>query len=385
MRTGKRIGKCLAGAAALAISSLLAGCAQKEAEPEIIELQGEAFSETQKTAVTRGDLRITASYDAYVGPWVEQLTFQEEGSFGSYRVRLGDEVQQGTVLAAPATEEIEEAVRDREKELENLTVTYEYQKSSLENQIEIAQLELDNVYNELKVLEYPSEKYTEMCAQAGAFDEQRRRLELQLAQLTETYELEKPHCEKQLQRLREKLNGNVIRAPFDGVVVALAGDGDSFSYGAAIDTSLYYVAVADPGVACARCENIPTAILEHAQKVVFWKDGKEYDVTYVPRDEEYYRVTGNYGQQAYSQFQVTDPEGEIAFGDYGKIRLIVTEKKDVLLLPATTVRSVGGVPYVYKDVDGKPQRFTVKTGSSDGIQVEILEGLEEGDVVYVQE
>ena len=42
-------------------------------------------------------------------------------------------------------------------------------------------------------------------------------------------------------------------------------------------------------------------------------------------------------------------------------------------------------PYVYKDADGKRELVNVTIGISDGIHVEIVEGLEEGDVIYVQE
>lgn len=378
----RRIGICLAGAVLLLA---MTGCAQEKSETDVLELEESALTKPQKVAVVRGDLRVTASYDAKVGPKVEQLQFADEGTFGEFKVRLGDEVKKGDVLAVPATAELEETIREKEKELESLTVNYEHQKTAFENQLKIASLELENVYEELELLEYGTEQYTAACVQAGIYDQQSRRLKLQAEQLTETYELERQECEKQLRNLQKKCDGNRIRAPFDGVIVALQEVPMKSNDEIPIDTNLYYVAVADSAVLYARCENISTAVLNNAQSVVFWKDGKEYGTTYVPCDETYYKTVNNAGEKAYSQFLLTDSEEEIGFGDYGKIRLIVTEKKDVLMLPNTAIRTSGGEHYVYKDVDGSHERVSVKIGSSDGINVEILEGLEEGDVIYVQE
>lgn len=384
MKRKKQIGMLLAGVTAFAV---MTGCADKGQKPDagaaVIELESAVLTEPQKTEVFRGDLRVMTAYDAKVGAMTEQLTFAEGGAFGEYRVQIGDEVTKGQVLAVPDVLKYKEMIADSEKELESLTVNYEYQKATLENQIKIAGLELDNVYNELKVLEYPSQKFADMATQAGTFDEQRKRLELQLRQLGETYELDRSHLDTRLAKLRKLYNGNEIRAPFDGVVTALEAEGTE--YGEDIDTGLYYLAVSDPSVLYARCEAIFTAVLEKAEKVIFWKDGKEYDVTFVPRSEDYERMINNYGQKAYSQFQVTDPEGEITLGDYGKILLIQGEKQKVLQLPRTAVVQGSGGTYVYQDVDGKRQRVNVKTGSTDGINVEIVQGLEEGDVVYVQE
>jgi len=55
------------------------------------------------------------------------------------------------------------------------------------------------------------------------------------------------------------------------------------------------------------------------------------------------------------------------------------------MIPQTALLYSGGTYYVYKDVEGQPQKVIVKTGTRDDIRVEITEGLEEGDLVYVQE
>lgn len=376
MKRVKWIGILLVSAIALG------GCGETTAQGDVIvELKESALNAPQTTEVLRGDMQISTYYDAQVGPRVKQLTFAENAVFGKFLVELGDTVKEGDILAVPATENLEKEIENKEKELENIDKTYEYRKASLENEIAIAKKELENVYSILDTLKYDAPEYTETCKMAGNYDEQRQRLELQLKQLAETYDLERPHCAGELQKLRGEIEGNLIKAPFDGTIIALA----SAEYGAAIDKNLFYVAVADTSTIYARCLNVSIAVLNQMEKAVFWKDGKEYEAVSIPMDHDYYMTTKNNGEDAYSEFLISDPDGEISQGDYGKIKLVMNEKKDVLLLPETAVQATGGNYYVYKDVNGKHERVTIKVGSKDGINVEILEGLEEGDVVYVQE
>ncbi len=359
----------------------LGGCAGNAGQQVVVELKETALNAPQKTEVIRGDIRNVLIYDAQIGPKVEQLTFEEEGSFGEFLVQLGDTVKEGEVLALPAMDNLDQSIENKEKEVENLTRTYNYQKTSLENSLEIAKKQLEDIYDRLENVEYLTAEYTRMCTQAGNYDEQRRKLELQLKQLQETYDLQLPYYQKQLAALREERDGNKIIAPFDGTIIAL----DEVEYGTRLDSNRFYVAVADTSVNYARCESVSITILNKLEKIVFWMDGKEYDAVSIPMPHDYYMVTKNSGETAYSEFDVADPNGELSMGDYGKIKLIYEEKEDVLLLPETAVQSSEGEYYVYKDVDGNHERVTVTVGCSDGINVEIIEGLEEGDVVYVQE
>lgn len=375
MKTVKWLGILLVSAVAFG------GCADKTAQDVIIEIQESALNAPQRTEVVRGDISASIYYDVQVGPKVEQLTFEEEGAFGEFFVQLGDEVKEGDVLATPVLESVEKAIENKEKEIENVIRTYNYRKASLENSLAKANKELENVYAKLEGMEHPSAEYTQTCTQAGVYDEQRRRLELQLKQLQETYELDLPYHRKKLKELQTELVGNLIKAPFDGTIIALA----EVEYGNRLDSNMYYVAVADTSVEYARCTNVSITLLNQLEKIVFWKDGKEYDAVSIPMDHEYYMETKNSGEEAYSEFEITDPNNEIEIGDYGKLKLVKQEKENVLLIPETTLQSSGGKYYVYKDVDGRHERVEVEIGIQDGMHVEIVEGLEEGDVVYVQE
>jgi macrolide-specific efflux system membrane fusion protein len=71
-------------------------------------------------------------------------------------------------------------------------------------------------------------------------------------------------------------------------------------------------------------------------------------------------------------------------GMTANVRVIIAEKKDVLLLPADAILTERGATSVLlhdADVRQRQTALKIKTGISDGRNVEIVEGLEEGDVV----
>lgn len=358
----------------------LTGCGQETSQGTIIELKESALNRPQKVTVVRGDMCIATYQDAYVGPRVEQLSFAEDGLFGEFHVQLGDVVRKGDVLATPATENLEKSIESLEKEIEGYNRTYLYRKDSLENSIAIAATRLEQAYAEIDEAHYPSPEFSAACKRAGTYDEQRKKLELELKQLTETYDLELPYKQQKLQKLRKKCEGNNIVAPFDGTVIALA----ETEHGAGISKDLYYVALADTTVSYARCKIVSSTTLNRLQDIFFWKDGKEYRVTAIPMDYDYYLETRNSNEDAYSEFEILSPDEDITMGAYGKMKLVTEYRKDVLMLPETALKLTGGNYYVYKDTDGQYQQIVVKVGAKDGIYAEILEGLEEGDVVYVQ-
>ena len=368
----------------LASVFVLGGCGKGEeavVKKDVVELTESALSAPQVIEVVRGDMQKVTYYDAQIGPRIEQLKFEKDGVFGEYHVQIGDTVQKGDVLATPVTEEYEEQVEACEKALEQLNVTYNYNKTSIENSIAIVKQQMTSIYKQLEKLKNGTEEYYQACRDVGEWDAELKILNLQMTQLKETYALELPHYEKQLKEARKDCAGNVIKAPFDGVVVAL----EDVMYGEGIDSELYYVALADTSVTYARCEYVSASTLKQVVGTALWQDGREYETVPIPLEDALYMQMRNNGETIYSEFRVVDENADVQFGDYGKVKLITAEKKGVLMIPQTALLYSGGTYYVYKDVEGQPQKAIVKTGTRDDIRVEITEGLEEGDLVYVQE
>lgn len=68
-------------------------------------------------------------------------------------------------------------------------------------------------------------------------------------------------------------------------------------------------------------------------------------------------------------------------GMFVRVRVIVGERTNALLVPEEAIVPQGGEFYVYKVVDGQARRLPVKIGVRRDAQVEIVEGLATGDQV----
>lgn len=69
-------------------------------------------------------------------------------------------------------------------------------------------------------------------------------------------------------------------------------------------------------------------------------------------------------------------------GMFARVRLILEERANVAVVPEEAlVPAPGDVQFVYRVVDGKAQRVEVKTGARRGARVEIVKGVQAGDVI----
>jgi len=73
-------------------------------------------------------------------------------------------------------------------------------------------------------------------------------------------------------------------------------------------------------------------------------------------------------------------------GMSANVDVTISEKKDVLLLPATVIKERKGKKFVLlKTESGEPENREVQTGIEDGRNVEIVTGVEESDLVLSSE
>jgi membrane fusion protein (multidrug efflux system) len=73
--------------------------------------------------------------------------------------------------------------------------------------------------------------------------------------------------------------------------------------------------------------------------------------------------------------------GKLRPGMFVRVRVIVGERTDALLVPEESIVPQGGEFYVYKVVDGAARRVPVTIGVRRDAKVEILQGLAAGDQV----
>lgn len=105
--------------------------------------------------------------------------------------------------------------------------------------------------------------------------------------------------------------------------------------------------------------------------------GRTFDATLDALDAQ---VDAN-GRSLLARGRLANPDGALRSGMFAKARIVLREKPEALVVPEEAILPVGSVAFVYKVDAGKAMRTEVKTGLRTSGKVEVLSGLQAGDVV----
>lgn len=362
---------------------ILSGCGQTQKEaPVVMEVAKDALEEDQTVEVCRGTWENCTYLQGYVAPKIHQLSFAREGNFQEYLVALGDEVSKGQLLATLSDEECQKTIKELEQQLTDKKAEYEFQVAYIDKTIEAYDKEMDGYYAMLEDEENPLEEweYTETCYELGIRDVAQKREELKKTHLTQTYTLESSHIQKLLSEEKEKLEDLKLYAPCDGTVVAL------YQFMNTLDTvpEKDYVAIAEKDIYYLRCEYLTDSYLNSVMELCGIHNGKEYEIVNVAQDPKVYREMKNCGDDIFTHFEITEPDENIAYGDLMTVKLTMERKENVLFIPKLAVVSDITGKYVFLQTPEGKEKVYPSFGAENKLNRIVKDGLEEGDVVYVQ-
>lgn len=205
--------------------------------------------------------------------------------------------------------------------------------------------------------------------------------ELALSQGKETQALQQKQLEEQLESLNQKMGDTKIKAPFDGIIAyesgALVGDH--------VQAYTPMFCVADESKLSLSGQAIGLGKTRKSNQIVALIDGKEYDVTYREYNNEEYTALVLSGNEVPARFDFNGKTNGLKVGQYANIYIYSNIVENALTLPVNALLGDFSTGYyVYRMEDHKPVRCSVKVGVKNSSRAEITEGLQEGDVVYVQ-
>ncbi|GAB3553108.1 efflux RND transporter periplasmic adaptor subunit [Noviherbaspirillum agri] len=87
------------------------------------------------------------------------------------------------------------------------------------------------------------------------------------------------------------------------------------------------------------------------------------------------------GRSALLRGRIENPEGRLKPGMFARVRLILAERENALVVPEESIVPQGSKVMVWKVVDGNAVKTEVKTGLRRAAKVEITQGLALNDVV----
>lgn len=348
----------------------LSGCKADETQP-VPELLEPVGMQMDIAEVKCSDIQDITVYDGEIVPHVEELQFQTDGVVEEVYVELGQKVEKGQILVTLSEKNTLEQVEKIEAEIAEIRKQGQFSDRLANADIGIAQ-------NELKKLR--AEGASEQSCQLKQI--QIEELQLSLKQTQELRQLQIDEKQRLLDLQKEKLGKNQLLAPCDGTVVY---NTEVQQVGNSVRANTTVMCIADDSRLYLETEYIREEVFDATQKAYVRIKNKDYSISYIPYSQEEYLELSLKGGEIQSRFTVDAKEGEIEAGEYGALILVDHFKENVLTIPANALFSDAAGRYVYKIVDGQRVRCPVTVGTMTKTLLEITEGLQEGDQVYVED
>lgn len=374
--------------------AVFTGCGNEakdtDKDREEIELHEPKGTAVNAEPVQRRNLYNATVYEGAVYPYVEEYSFPVMQRFGSYNALIGDRVQKGDILASADEEEALEKLKDLEEKLRDTEEEYAKFKTKKDDELYIQMLELERLEGIVKKLEeetpektvtneegkqIPNPDYVVWQSEYVRWEGERslKDYDIQvneeaLRQHRELYELDYEYYNSQIQEIREKRKLARVVSQISGVVVNMG----YYMKGQMLVRGEPVAAVADMERKYIKCSNIARRLVVNAADMYVFVNGKRYEIEY----------QGSDGHS--TTFTFIDEENGLTVGDYAVVVLKSDYREAVLAVPADSVYREGAEQVVYVLEEGQSVARTVETGMNDGMYVEILSGLKEGELVVSQ-
>lgn len=358
--------------------TILSGCgssAEQQAQekaPELIEPMGVDIDTAEAKIM---DLSCIQSFQGEVVPEIKEVSFKSSGNIGKLYVSIGDKVKKGQILATLAS--ANEQVKTKKDELKQ-------KKQSDKEANQIMALDIKRLKEELRQLKKQYKKEKDAIKKKNIKEQMISKKEdikieqVKLRQKKETQELENADLQADIDEIAKSVTDAKIYSPVDGEIISLPG-GEGYM----VQGGNTAVTIADMENVKLRTEYLGNSTLAKASSYVAVIKGKRYEV--IPEEQEISQFDiemGNYPTSTYYTF--VDKNVKLTVGDSATLDLHDASAKEALVIPTNAVYKSDEDNYVYVMKGNVKNKVSVTLGASNDAYMQILTGIKEGDVVYVQ-
>lgn len=352
--------------------------------------------------VENGDLTIAVSEDGKANLSTLDLGFSSSGKLKAVYVTEGQKVKAGDLLAELDVTDLNNQLLTAQNDYNTAVVKLEQTKAShsqklldLKQSLDNSKSTVDKIYLDYYPMTQLPDAYTkvEIEQKKMEYDNAKKAYENQLANYNAALkdssdiklaQLNVESAQTKLKTIEDNIKNAKLIAPSDGVVLSVANKaGEVISENA----KLIQLSTSQKINVTAQVSelDIPKIKIGQDAEVEFEAfsgkiyTGKVSSVKLIPTVDSSGIV--NYDINV----QLDDNSDEIKTGMNCTIKLILKQKKNVLIIPNKAVKMVNNKQVVYvKDSQGNKVQKEIKTGFTDGTNVEVVEGLKAGDIVFVE-
>lgn len=362
------IGVCIAAAV------LLTGCGGQAASevPELIDAVGVDMDTAE---VIKMDLSGVTSYSAQIVPRIEEVSFQASGSIDELKVSVGDHVKKGQLLVTLAG--ASGKAKSLREEINGMKSSNEDTNKQSQYDIDMMEENLKDLKKQLKAAKKSSDK-KRLKNQVTEAEADIKIAEERLRQQRELQQLEIRQKEADLSEAQKGSKNSRLYAPIAGEVVGTTGGTGYMVQGG--NTAIQIANMDAPRI---KTPYVSGNKLAKASRYVAKVEGKVYAVEVEEQILDRKDIEmGVYPSNTW--FDFVNKNVSIPVGKSATLELYTDEVKDALVVPANALFKSGEESYVYV-VDGDARtKVVVTTGTTTDAYVQIVTGVKEGDVVYVE-
>jgi len=420
----------------VAVLATAGGCSEgstsSSQEPTPTPIPPPVVPDEPTYVVRRGDVQDSLSFSGRVSPSLEEeLFFRSSGRIKGVYVERGDSVEQGQLLAELDNDDLLRQLDQALLELDTTTLNYDSAVANKEYQIERARMNLE--INKLQLERLRSQAADRTAIELARINLERAQIAVQLAQAAfdrrqsqpgweasgeaqnlqqatlnvdaaqasydQAVKLDLAYMEREVDpqlakavdraqltvdRLNSFIEDTRVYAPISGQVTSI-----SLREGNTAEGFRTVVVIADDTNLVVAAEPLSTQMQELSEGMevsiaLSAYPGKELKGVIAQLPYPYGGGGGSTDIQDQDKrtLMTFDPEDlDLRSGDLVRVTVILERKADVLWLPPAAIRTFSGRKFVVIEEDGRQRRVDVTVGIESEERIEIVEGVEEGQVV----
>jgi RND family efflux transporter MFP subunit len=384
-RAGLYLGTTLSLVCYVASASLIVSCSSNAAKdgPDSIAAPTVAAAKVLRTDLTRA-LAVTAEFRPYQ---VIDVHAKVSGYVKRIYVDVGDRVKEGQLIAVLEIPELQDDVQ-----------TAEASVSKSQEEIRRAQADLERTQSAHEVEHLASSRLVDVSkTRPGLVAQQEvddavgrdRVAEAQVATAKATLSTADQQlrvAQADRERVRTLFAYAQIKAPFAGVITKRYAD-----TGSMIQSGISSQTQSMPLVTLAQDNLLRLVIPVPESAVSRIRLGSPVEVSVSTLEKKFEGKVARFADQVdmatrtmHTEVDVPNPSGELVPGMYASASLVLNNERNALAVPVQALtRAEDRITVLLIDKNNKLEERPVKIGVEAPDQVEILSGLEEGDLVVI--